>query len=173
MADMGLVTLRGKSQGYVLAILGIADSTGLLLSLSKQTNPTVTGFAHLLVVLRVTVICGSRQVSLAHILVKLCRNFLSYPDPLFHFKRFAELECVGRFLCEGFGRRKGIGMGLPIAKETVEDHDESIRIEVGTASHGTRIGVTTLIGYGHEILSQFVPPSTDDPGFSGTKTYGT
>src|ERR1700757_767460 len=64
---------------YVLATLGIAAITAVLLPLRGAVNSTTIGFTFLLVVLFVAIFWGSKPAFLASLLGMLCFNFFFLP----------------------------------------------------------------------------------------------
>ena len=64
---------------YVLATLGIALLTALLVPLRRDINATTIGFAFLLIVVFVAILWGSKPALLASILGMLCFNFFFLP----------------------------------------------------------------------------------------------
>jgi K+-sensing histidine kinase KdpD len=64
---------------YVLATVGIALLTALLLPLRGDINATTIGFAFLLIVVFVAILWGSKPALLASILGMLCFNFFFLP----------------------------------------------------------------------------------------------
>src|SRR5262249_17638778 len=74
--------LRRKWASYVLAVLGVAVVTAILVPLNTTINSTTVGFAFLLFVLFVAIFWGSAPALLASILSMLCFNFFFLP-PLY------------------------------------------------------------------------------------------
>jgi two-component system sensor histidine kinase KdpD len=70
---------NGRWTSYLLATLGVAVATAILLPLREQINTTTIGFAFLLIVLAVAIIWGSRPALLASVLGMLCYNFFFLP----------------------------------------------------------------------------------------------
>src|SRR5262249_16725315 len=70
--------------GYVLATIGIAALTGVLIPLRPHINSTTIGFAFLLLVVFVAILWGSKPAFLASILGMLCFNFFFLP-PFYTF----------------------------------------------------------------------------------------
>src|ERR1700730_1062631 len=75
---------RSRPASYVLAVLGIAAMTAILVPLRDEINTTTIGFAYLLVVLSVAIIWGSRPALLASVLGMVCYNFFFLP-PIYKF----------------------------------------------------------------------------------------
>jgi K+-sensing histidine kinase KdpD len=73
---------------YVLATLGVAASTALLVPLRGRINSTTVGFAFLLVVLFTAIFRGSKPALVASILGVLAFNFFFLPP--FHTFRIAD-----------------------------------------------------------------------------------
>lgn len=69
---------------YLLAILGIALLTIVLLPLRSQINSTTIGFAFLLLIVFIAILWGSKPALLASILGMLCFNFFFLP-PFYRF----------------------------------------------------------------------------------------
>src|SRR5215471_856097 len=80
------IGVRGTS--YLLAALGIAVLTALLLPLRRHINTTTIGFAFLLVVVFAAILWGSKPAFLASLLGMLCFNFFFLPP--YHTLRIAD-----------------------------------------------------------------------------------
>ena len=81
---MNLAAPKSRIGGYLLAVLGVAVLTAMLIPLRGKINSTTVGFAFLLLVLAVAIIWGSRPALLASVLGMLCYNFFFLP-PLHTF----------------------------------------------------------------------------------------
>jgi K+-sensing histidine kinase KdpD len=81
---MTRVLQNTKWTGYVLATIGAAVLTVVLIPLRHNVNSTTIGFAFLLVVLFVAIFWGSKPALLASILGVLCFNFFFLP-PFYTF----------------------------------------------------------------------------------------
>lgn len=79
MDSMKRFSPRTGLWGYVLAVVGIAAVTGILVLLRGEINTVTIGFAFLLVVLFVAIIWGSRPALLASLLGMLSYNFFFLP----------------------------------------------------------------------------------------------
>ena len=69
---------RGPGR-YLLAAAGTAALTLLLLPLRAQINSTTVGFAYLLVIVFVAILCGSAPAAVASVLAVLAFNFFFLP----------------------------------------------------------------------------------------------
>jgi len=70
---------RSRWASYVLATLGIAAITGILILFRQQINSTTVGFAFLLAILFVAILGGSKPALVASVLGMLCLNFFFLP----------------------------------------------------------------------------------------------
>ncbi|HYW70360.1 MAG TPA: DUF4118 domain-containing protein, partial [Pyrinomonadaceae bacterium] len=74
--------LSRKWTSYLLAVLGVALVTAVLIPLNKSINATTVGFAFLLLVVFVAIFWGSKPALLASIVSMFCFNFFFLP-PLY------------------------------------------------------------------------------------------
>jgi two-component system sensor histidine kinase KdpD len=74
--------LSRKWASYVLAVVGVAVVTAVLIPLNQSINATTVGFAFLLLVVFVAIFWGSKPALLASIVSMFCFNFFFLP-PLY------------------------------------------------------------------------------------------
>src|SRR5262252_3783812 len=71
--------LSRKWVSYLLAVLGVAVVTAVLIPLNQSINATTVGFAFLLLVVFVAIFWGSKPALLASIVSMFCFNFFFLP----------------------------------------------------------------------------------------------
>src|SRR5262245_5708221 len=76
--------MKTRWASYVVATLGVAALTAVLIPLRAHVNSTTIGFAFLLVVLFVAILWGSKPALVASVLGMLCFNFFFLP-PFYTF----------------------------------------------------------------------------------------